>query len=73
MLVSKGYPDAYDKGKPIRGEYSMEGSMVFHAGTSRKEGDVITNGGRVIAVTSLGSTMKEALAATYRNAEKDTV
>ena len=70
MLVSKGYPDAYEKGKTITGAGSVEGSMVFHAGTSLKEGKVVTNGGRVIAVTSLGPDMKEALAATYRNAEK---
>jgi phosphoribosylamine--glycine ligase len=70
MLVSKGYPDAYEKGKPISGEENVEGSIVFHAGTSRKEGVVVSNGGRVIAVTSLGTTIKEALAATYRNAEK---
>ncbi len=70
MLVSKGYPEAYEKGKSIHGEDKVDGSMVFHAGTSRKEGEVLTNGGRVIAVTSLGANMEEALTTTYRNVEK---
>ena len=70
MLVSKGYPDAYEKGKPISGEANVKGSLVFHAGTSVKQGEIITNGGRVIAVTSLGNNMQEALDLTYSNAEK---
>ncbi|MCX6286554.1 MAG: phosphoribosylamine--glycine ligase, partial [Bacteroidetes bacterium] len=70
MLVSKGYPDAYEKGKIIKGEPGVEDSLVFHAGTAIKQGELVTNGGRVIAVTSLGSSMKEALAATYHNTEK---
>ncbi|MCX6283215.1 MAG: phosphoribosylamine--glycine ligase [Bacteroidetes bacterium] len=70
MLVSKGYPDAYEKGKIISGEKTVKGSFVFHAGTAMKQGELITNGGRVIAVTSLGNSMHEALALTYCNAEK---
>jgi phosphoribosylamine--glycine ligase len=70
MLVSKGYPDAYEKGKPIKGESNVRGSLVFHAGTTLKQGKLVTNGGRVIAVTSLGDSMNQALALTYGNAEK---
>ncbi len=70
MLVSRGYPDAYEKGKTISGEKKVEGSLVFHAGTAIKQGELITNGGRVIAVTSFGKSMHEALALTYSNAEK---
>jgi phosphoribosylamine---glycine ligase len=68
MLVSGGYPGAYEKGKTISGLTEMEGSVVFHAGT-KKDGDkVITSGGRVLAVSSWGSEMKEALGKSYRNA-----
>ncbi|MCX6281757.1 MAG: phosphoribosylamine--glycine ligase [Bacteroidetes bacterium] len=70
MLVSKGYPEAYEKGKPVTGETEVNGSLVFHAGTAMKDGEVLSNGGRVIAVTSLGNNMMEALETTYRNAEK---
>jgi phosphoribosylamine--glycine ligase len=72
MLVSKGYPDKYEKGKLINFESAIEGSTIFHAGTITRPGhdEILTNGGRVIAVTSLGDTMKEALALTYQNAEK---
>jgi len=70
MLVSAGYPDAYEKGKTISGETRVKGSMVFHAGTAVKDGTVVTNGGRVIAVTSMGGSMKEALALSFGNAEK---
>ena len=68
MLVSKGYPDAYEKGKPITGEGSIDGSLVFHAGTTVKQDELVTNGGRVIAVTSMADSMQEALDLTYRNA-----
>ncbi len=70
MLVSKGYPEAYEKGIPIKGEQKAGGSLLFHAGTAMKQGELVSNGGRVIAVTTLGNSMKEALAVTYRNAEK---
>lgn len=70
MLVSRGYPNAYDKNKVISGEQNVDGSLVFHAGTRFAEtGETITNGGRVMAITSFGSTMTEALAISYKNAE----
>lgn len=70
MLVSQGYPGSYEKGKVISGLDSVEGSIVFHAGT-RMDGDkVLTSGGRVMAVSSFGKTMKEALALSYQNVGK---
>jgi phosphoribosylamine--glycine ligase len=70
MLVSGGYPGSYEKGKEITGIDRVEGSVVFHAGTKAKGAKVLTSGGRVIAVSSFGSTMQEALEASYKNAEK---
>lgn len=68
MLVSGGYPGKYDKGKSIHGLDLIQDSVLFHAGT-KKEGDkVVTSGGRVLAVSSWGSSMKEALLTSYRNA-----
>lgn len=70
ILVSGGYPEAYEKGKTITGEDLAEECMIFHAGT-RKDGDqILTNGGRVLAVTSFGQDFKEALAKSYEDADK---
>lgn len=69
MLVSEGYPGSYPKGKTMSGFDKVKDSILFHAGTANKDGDVITNGGRVIAVTSYGKDIKEALAKSYANAE----
>jgi phosphoribosylamine--glycine ligase len=71
MLVSGGYPGNYEKGKLIEGEQDIEDSVVFHAGTKLNEkAEVLSNGGRVIAVSSYGSTMEEALEKSYKNADK---
>jgi phosphoribosylamine--glycine ligase len=70
MLVSGGYPGSYEKGKEIHGLEQVEDSVVFHAGTKLNEEKVLTNGGRVIALSSYGGSMKEALNKSYRNAEK---
>ena len=70
MLVSGGYPGDYAKGKPITGLDQVENSVVFHAGTAMKEGQVVTSGGRVIAVSSYGNSKEEALATSFANAQK---
>ena len=70
MLVSGGYPEAYEKGQEISGIDSVEDSLVFHAGTREENGKVVTNGGRVIAITSFGEDYRQALKKSYQNAEK---
>jgi phosphoribosylamine--glycine ligase len=70
MLVSKGYPDSYDKGKVMNGFDKVEDSILFHAGTAVKDNETVTNGGRVIAITSYGADIKDALATSYKNASK---
>ena len=70
MLVSGGYPQAYQKGYPITGIDQVSGSVVFHAGTALKDGEVVTNGGRVIAVSSYGKDKEEALKKSFTEAQK---
>ena len=70
MLVSGGYPQSYKKGYPITGLDKVEGSIVFHAGTALTDGQVVTNGGRVIAVSSYGKNKEEALGKSFKEAQK---
>ena len=70
MMVSGGYPQAYEKGFPISGINDVEGSIVFHAGTSMKDGQVVTAGGRVICVVSYGKDKAEALEKSFKEAQK---
>lgn len=70
MVVSGGYPEDYEKGKQISGIENIENSLVFHAGTKLENEKVVTNGGRVIAVTSFGNDFQEATKKSYQNIEK---
>ena len=70
MLVSGGYPQAYKKGYPISGIDTVEGSIVFHSGTALRDGEVVTAGGRVIAVSSYGRDKEEALRKSFEEAQK---
>ena len=69
MLVSGGYPGNYEKGKIISGLDKIKDSIIFHAGTTNKDGEIITNGGRVIAISSYGNNKNEALSISFKNAE----
>jgi phosphoribosylamine---glycine ligase len=70
MLVSGGYPEEYEKGKEILGLKNIQDSIVFHAGTKLEDGKILSNGGRVLAITSFGDTFEEAIKKSYQNIEK---
>ena len=66
VMASGGYPGSYDKGDPIKGhDYAHTDTIIFHAGTKATDGKIVTSGGRVLAVTGLGTTIKEALQKSY--------
>jgi phosphoribosylamine--glycine ligase len=70
MMVSGGYPEAYEKGKVITGLENIKDSIPFHAGAILKDGGIITSGGRVMAMTSYGQTYQEAIKKSYQNIGK---
>ncbi|WP_310555264.1 phosphoribosylamine--glycine ligase [Flavobacterium sp.] len=70
MLVSGGYPEEYEKGKAITGIENITDSIVFHAGTKQENGQVLSNGGRVLAITSYGDNFQEAIKKSYQNIDK---
>jgi phosphoribosylamine--glycine ligase len=70
MLVSGGYPEAYEKGKKITGIENVESAIAFHAGAIVKDGEIVTSGGRVMAITSYGDTYQEAIKKSYQNIDK---
>ena len=71
MLVAEGYPGDYAKGKVMTGFDDVKDSLLFHAGTKKNEaGDLVSNGGRLLAITSFGSNVKEAVIKSLNNAEK---
>lgn len=70
MMVAKGYPESYEKGKEIKGINETQDCIVFHAGTKQEGEKILTNGGRVIAVTCYGETLQEALEKCYKNVDK---
>ena len=70
MMVSGGYPEEYEKGKEIFGLDKVEDSQIFHAGTKDENGKVVTNGGRVLAITSFGNDFQEAIKKSYQNIDK---
>jgi phosphoribosylamine--glycine ligase len=70
MIVSGGYPEEYEKGIEIFGLDKMEDSLVYHAGTKIENGKLVTNGGRVLAITSFGNDFQEAIKKSYQNIDK---
>lgn len=70
ILASEGYPGSYPKGLPIEGLGDVQDSIVFHAGTALKDGQIVTNGGRVLGVTALGKDIAEARAKAYADADR---
>lgn len=70
MMVSGGYPGDYQKGKIIQGIENVQDSLVFHAGTAKKDHDILSTGGRVLAVTSFGANISEAREKSYKNLSK---
>ncbi|MEZ4952322.1 MAG: phosphoribosylamine--glycine ligase [Saprospiraceae bacterium] len=69
VLTAGGYPGSYEKGKVIANLEKVKGSIVFHAGTQSKDGNIVTNGGRVLAITSFGETFQEAIKVSKKNAK----
>ena len=72
MLVAGGYPEEYEKGKEIKGFEKCAGSLLFHAGTTENNGKIFSNGGRILAITSFGNSIQEAVSQSFANAEKIT-
>jgi phosphoribosylamine--glycine ligase len=70
MVVSGGYPEDYQKGKPISGLENVDGSIAFHAGTKTENGQIVSNGGRVIAMTSYGDDFQQAIKKSYQNIDR---
>jgi phosphoribosylamine--glycine ligase len=70
MLVSGGYPEDYEKGKIMTGFEAIEDSIAFHAGTKQDGENIVTSGGRVLALTSFGTDIKDALSKSFANAQK---
>jgi phosphoribosylamine--glycine ligase len=68
MLVAGGYPGHYEKGNNMSGFGQTKGSLIFHAGTIEKDGNILSNGGRLVAISSYGDTLKDALNISYKNA-----
>ncbi len=70
MLVAAGYPEAYEKGKEMSGFDSLGDCLAFHSGTKEESGKILTNGGRILAISALGENFKDALTKSYRNADR---